>query len=297
MHEDLWTATRQTSLRLRAYDAADREAPAVVALHGLVAGSDGIIDACGGEDPFERLAGHGCHVLALDWPGHGRSGGRRGHLPYHLAMDAAAAAIDVAAQRWGCPVALLGAGLGGILAVYAAIEGRRVGAVVSTSVLDLRDVAPALGRTRRAASLPLLGGVASVLPDRAAARVRVPLPAVISSRDLVADPVRRRRLLRHPQAVRHATLDGLASTFASPQDKPDVRALPVPLLAAVGSEDRVVPVPAVRAFTAALGSGASLWVLPGAGHDLLVGHPRTLLPGVAAFVRAQVRPAADAGGR
>ncbi len=292
MHDDVWTTTQQTSLRLRAYDAQRSDAPAVVSLHGMVAGTDGIVDACGGEDPFARLSAQGCHVLALDWPGHGRSGGRRGHLPYRLAMDAAAAAVDVAAERWAAPVALFGAGLGGMLAVYAAIEDRRVSAVVATSVLDLRDVAPALGRNRRGASLPIVAGAATTLPASLRSRIRVPLRAIISGRDLSTDPVRRRRLLRHPQAVRYATLDGLGSTFASPADKPDARALAVPLLAVVGSEDRVVPAAAVRAFTGSLGSVATTWVLPRAGHDLLVGHPSRLLPAVAAFVREHAGTAA-----
>ena len=302
MHDELWTTTRQTSLRLRAYEASSGEgglptgeAPTIVALHGLVAGTDGIVAACGGDDPYARLAGHGCRVLTLDWPGHGRSGGQRGHLPYRLAMDAAAAAVDVAQQRWGGPIALFGAGLGGILSVYAAIEDRRIGAVAAASVLDLRDVAPVLGRSRRAATLPVAARAAGVLPPRAARRIRVPLSGVLAGRDLSTDPVRRRLLLRHPQAVRRATLAGLASIFARPDDKPDIRALGVPLLAAVGTEDAVVPESAVRAFTQAIGAHAQPWVLPGAGHDLLVGHHRALVPAVAAFVRDHVG-ASDAAG-
>lgn len=283
MHEDLWASSRQTGLRMRAYDGRSG-GPAVVALHGMGVSVDALVEARD-DDPFAALRDEGCHVLALDWPGHGRSGGTRGHLTYRMAMDASATAVGVAAGRWGAPVALFGAGIGGVLGFYAALEDQRVAAVACAGLLDLRDVRPVLRRTRRAVALPLAAGLARALGAGPQRRVPVPLRALLSGRDLAEDPALSAALRAHPQAVRQYTLAGLASIFCAPEDKPDVRAQRVPVLAAVGGQDTVIPETSTRALTQRLTCPAEVWALPGAGHQLLLEHPRALLPAVAGFVR------------
>lgn len=284
MHEELWSSVRQTSVRMRAYDGADG-APAVVVLHGYVAGVDALAEVRGDLDPFAVLREQGCHVLALDWPGHGRSGGPRGHLTYRMAMDAAACGVDVAADRWGRPTALFGVGVGGVLAFYAALEDTRVAAVASAGLLDLRNVRPVLHRLRQGITLPVAAQLARVLGDRAQRRVRVPVSALFSRADIAGDPQIAARLRRHPQAVSSYTLAGLASIFCAPEDKPDVRAQRTSLLAAVGTHDPLLPETSTRAFTQQLSCPTELWLLPGAGHQLLLEHPRALLPTVADFVQ------------
>lgn len=284
MDQDLWASSRQTGLRLRAYDGADGD-PAVVALHGLGVSVDAIVGALGSLDPFAALRDAGCHVLALDWPGHGRSGGQRGHLTYRMAMDAAAAAVDEARERWRAPVALFGAGIGGVLAFYAAHEDDRVAAVACAGLLDLRDLRPVLRRTRRAVTLPVAAALARALPGSAQRRVPVPLAALLSRRDIAEDPGLAEALRSHPQAVRRYSLAGLASVFGSPEGKPDARSQRVPVLAAVGGNDTVLPETTTRALTQRLTCPVELWALPGAGHQLLLEHPSALLPTVAGFVR------------
>lgn len=284
MQEDLWASSRQTGLRMRAYDSGEG-APAVVVLHGLGVSVDALAEARGDLDPLEALRGEGCHVLALDWPGHGRSGGRRGHLTYRMAMDAASAAVDAALRRWRAPVALFGAGLGGVLAFYGGLEDDRVAAVACAGVLDLRDLRPVLRRTRRAVALPVASALARALGQTAQRRVSVPLSALLSRRDVAEDPALADSLRSHPQAVRRYSLAGLASIFGAPQNKPDVQAQRVPVLAAVGGHDTVLPETSTRALTQRLSCPAQLWTLPGAGHQLLLEHPGALVPTVAAFVR------------
>lgn len=284
MHTELWTPTRQAVVRMRAYDAADGGA-AVVVLHGLGVSVDIVAEVLPDLDPFAALRDLGFHVLAVDWPGHGRSGGRRGHLTYRSAMDAAAAAVETALNRWRTPVVLLGAGLGGVLAFYAALEDSRVSAVASAGLLDLRDVRPAIGRTRRAAALPAAGLVSRVTTPAVQERVAAPLAAVLSSRDLAEDPDLARRLRRHPQAVAWYSLATVSSIFAAPEGKPDVQAQTTPVLAAVGGRDRVLPETGTRALVQRLTCPAELWVLQGGGHQLLLEHPRALLPVAADFFR------------
>ena len=281
--EERWITSRQTSLRLRTYAAAGDGGPTVVALHGLGAGVDVLRDALPGFDPYERLAAEECNVVALDWPGHGRSGGRRGRLTYRMAMDAAASAAEAAAEWWGGSVGLFGTGFGGVLAFYAALETSRIGAVVCSNVLDLRDVRPVLQRFRQGALLPLAGQLRrwDALPEK----VRVPTSAVVAPADLAGDPDVSRVLRRHSQAVRSYDMGSLVSLFLTPEDKPAVEAQTTPVFLAVGSNDRVLPETSTRAFASRLTGEHELFVLPGGGHQLFLEHPEALIPQAAAFLR------------
>lgn len=281
-----WITSRQTSLRLRSYDGGGPGGPTVVVLHGLGTSVDVLREAVPGFDPFERLAWEGFNVVALDWPGHGRSGAPTGHLTYRIAMDAAVATAQFAAQTWGGAVALFGTALGGVLAFYAALESERVSAVACHNVLDLRDVRPVLQRTRQGVLLPLAGQLRrfQALPGR----IRIPTGAVVAPTDLAADPDLSRRLRRHPQAVRSYDMGSLVSFFLTPEDKPAITAQTTPTFIAVGSGDRVLPETHTRAFVSHLTCEHQLEVLPGGGHQLLLEHPEALVPQVAAFLHTHL---------
>jgi len=281
---ELWTASEETSLRLVAYEGAGPGGPSVVALHGLITGVDVLRDAVPGLDPYARLAAEGLNVLALDWPGHGRSGGQRGHLTYRGAMAAAAAAVASARDRWEGPIGLFGSAFGGVLGFYAALEGNGVGAVACHNVLDLRDVRPVLQRVRQGTLLPAAAAVRKRLSPARLAAIRIPASAVVATPDLAEDPDLAQALRRHPQAVRRYTLAGLASMLLSPEDKPDVSAQAVPTFVAAGSNDRVLPETTTRAFASRLTCDSELWVLPGGGHQMVLEHPEALLPAAADFL-------------
>lgn len=281
----MWVASDATSLRLVAYEGAGPGGPSVVALHGLVVGIDVLRDAVPGLDPYARLAGEGLNVLALDWPGHGRSAGRRGHLTYRAAMAAAAAAVGCARDRWDGPVGLFGTAFGGVLAFYAALEGNDIGAVACHNVLDLRDVRPVLQRARQGALLPAAAALCRRLTLERQEAITMPAAAVVATGDLADDPELTRALRRHPQSVRRYTLAGLGSILLTPEDKPDVSAQSVPTFVAIGSNDRVLPETTTRAFTSNITAESELWVLPGGGHQLFLEHPQALLPAAAGFLR------------
>ncbi|MGI8575355.1 MAG: alpha/beta fold hydrolase [Egibacteraceae bacterium] len=284
---EVWARSRQTDVRMLAYDGAGPGGRAVVVLHGLGAGIDVLREVVPGFDPYRRLAEQGLNVLALDWPGHGRSGGRRGHLTYRLAMEAAATGIEQAHTRWNGPVALLGSALGGVLAFYVALEEPgTVSAVVCHDVLDLRDVRPLLRRGRQQMLLPALAWLQRRVGLEGLSGLALPAAAVVAWTDQAGDPELVARLRAHPQAVRRYDIASLASLLLTPEEKPAIRAQKVPTLVAVGSRDRILGETDARAFASQLACEHKVWVLPGGGHQLLLEHPSAFLPEVADFVMA-----------
>lgn len=289
---ELWTTSRRTSLRLVAYEGAGQSAPSVVMLHGLVTSSDVLREVVPGLDPYAALAGEGFNVLGLDWPGHGRSGGPRGHLSYRMAMDAAATAVKAARERWEGPVGLAGTALGGVLAFYAALEDTTgIGAVACHNVLDLRDVRPVLRRRRQATLLPAAALLRRRLRWQDQERVVMPVAAVLAPSDMANDPAIVRALRRHPQAVWRYDLAGLGSILLSPEDKPDVSAQRVPTLVAVGGADPILPEAQSRELLERLTCPTELWVLPGAGHQPLLENPRAAIPRIGGFLHRHLGPA------
>lgn len=283
MHqEERSISSRQNTLRLRTYEGAGKGGPSVIALHGLGSSVDVLRDASRYGDPFEQLAAQGFNVAALDWPGHGRSGGRRGRMTYRLAMEAVADTAEAVGERWGGSVGVLGTALGGVLAFYAALENPRVAAVACHNVLDLRDVRPVLQRHRQGVLLPLAARLRGA--DGLLDAVRVPTLAVVAAGDLAEDPALSRALRRHPQWLSSYDLRSLVSMFLTPEDKPALTAQTTPTFMAVGSGDRVLPDTHTRAFASRLQCEHELWVLPGAGHQLLLEHSAALLPAAAAFL-------------
>ena len=281
--EERWVASRQVSLRLRLYEGAGSGAAAVIALHGMGTSVDVLRDAAPGFDPYERLAAEGFNVAALDWPGHGRSGGRKGHLTYRLAMEAVSDAVGAAVEEWDGPVGVFGTALGGVLGFYAALESDRIAAAACHNVLDLRDVHPVIQRARQGVLLPLAGQLRrwEALPGH----VRVPTSAVIAPTDLASDPELVRVLRRHDQSVRSYDMGSLMSLFLTPEEKPAVEAQTTPVFVAVGTGDRVLPETPTRAFVSRLTCESQLWVLPGAGHQLWLEHPEALVPQAGQFLR------------
>lgn len=288
MAVDLWADSRLTTLRMAAYDGPDAAAATVVVLHGLGSGVDVMRSALPRFDPFAAMAATGLHVLALDWPGHGRSGGARGHLSYRLAMEAAATAIDTAGARWDTPVVVAGFGIGGTLGVYAAIEDTRPVAVVSHGLIDLRDIGPTLRRTRQQALIPAASWLRRRMDDPQRRRIPLPLRAVLAPTDLAFDPRLVRRLTHHPQSVRTYDLGALGSILLSPEDKPSLAALTTPTLVVVGGNDVIFPPTAAAAAAESISGDTRVWVLQAASHDLLLEHPHALLPEVRAFVGGAV---------
>lgn len=146
--------------------------------------------------PYGRLLRDaGASVALPDLPGYGLTACRREEMRYPLWVRCAAALVDAEHDRTGRPVLLVGASMGGTLALHAAMAARpgAVGAVVATTLLDPRSPAA----RRHAGRLALADAVLARLGFLDGLRVPVPLLAPVERMSASA-PINR-LCIRDPQ--------------------------------------------------------------------------------------------------
>lgn len=266
-----WVTSRDVPLHLSVVPSAGA-AGTVVFVPGIAGNAEVYASCVPGADLFPALAAEGLNVVAVDLQGHGRSEGRRGHLPFREALENIEDAVGYALARFGEPVGLIGSSLGGILSLYAGIEDQRIAAILCHNTIDLRDISP-LGRRWRQKLVISLGAQIRAGAARTPL-LRVPVRALISPADVFEDPANVRRWMRTRGTVWWYTLASVASIFFTPEDKPAVEALDVPLLVATGDEDSIFPVGAQRSIVDRVEGPSELWVLRGAGHAVPLEHLR-----------------------
>ncbi len=239
------------------YDACEPVSPhaAILFLHGW---SD---HAGRWSGVGERLRDAGCAVYLLDQRGHGRSGGRRGHLSRfsQLLGDLQAFRRAVRRRRPELPQVLLGHSFGGLV-VLRYLETQPsdalTAAVVASPWLALAAAPPAWKR--------LLGrALADLWPT-------LPIPAGIDSGTLSRDPAvsaaydadRAVHGLATPGAWREMQWAQRAVTA-------DAHRIDTPLLFLLGGEDRLVDTQAARAFAAGLDAPVQVQWYAEMYHELL----------------------------
>lgn len=217
------------------------------------------------------LAASGCHVLAVDRPGHGYSDGARGDCTVDEALRLSAHLIAQARARYGLPVILLGSSMGGLLVGYAVLAGQQPDLAIAHNFLlpgklvSMRARAWFIRRFRRR-PYPLhtlAHGFKGISDD----------PALLRYLAAAADPCAAWQ--QSPRAV--ASLLG----YTPPPAGADL----APLVVLSGSADRIIPPWASRLFLRwARIPGARYQELPDAGHMLFHDHLDQALPVLAALI-------------
>lgn len=156
------------------------------------------------------------------------------------------------------PLVLVGASMGGMLALHAALqEPARVRGVALLGSTARADTAELIALRRQACSLFAAGRMDEVLRANVAFAFH---PNSARDPGLVA---------RYLAMVRRAGAEALIRQNEAVMARPDLRAqlpgLGVPLLVMVGEADQLTPPVHAREIVAAV-AGARLEVLPGAGH-------------------------------
>ena len=208
----------------------------------------------------EALNRHRWNVWALDYRGHGRSEGRRGHCGslHELLDDVGTVITHLKAQPAATPLVLLGHSLGGLIVLTYALEcPNDLHAVVASSpALDLATPPPWLKRW-----------VAEVLGPR------WPTLAVhngVHPAWLSHDPASVAAYRRDPLIHDRVTLGGyLAVREAMRWALTHAGQMRAPCLILQAGDDRIVSAAASRRFAEAVGSpGSQYREYPGWFHEL-----------------------------
>ncbi|MEX2253211.1 MAG: alpha/beta fold hydrolase [Thermoleophilaceae bacterium] len=253
----------------------DTGAPAIVFSHGLGDHSRFLTAASGG------LRERGFNVVAMDRPGHGITQGRRGDAPFEASLDVIEATVRYARERFGGPVALAGASLGGILSWYALTRELDVEGAVCQNIAhpDVHDVAEV--RYQR----PFLRGLARTAP-RAPIRGKQLADYKAMTRDPNIDAYFADE--QDPLRCTSATARSISSFFEF-EPRRDWSELSTPALVIVGSDDGAVTADFTRrAFERSAHPHAKLEVLPGVSHMLFHEHLPLGIETIAGFVSAQL---------
>lgn len=252
-----------TSLFLRRWPA-ERPALGLLLVHGL--GDHGDLHPT----VAALAAARRWHLVAPDLRGHGRSPGRRGHVRRFadLVADARAGLDTLAAEvPPPTPLAVLGASLGGLVALHLALaQPVRLGRAVLA--------APPLGPIATHPLLLLLARLVSpVWPAFS-------LDTGLDLATLADDSAVRRALLDDPLFHRRASArlgveveEAIAAAHARAAE------LALPTLIVHGSGDGVVPIEGSRRFAAGPAAGrVRLVEVPGGRHAVLAdtGYQRVL---------------------
>ncbi len=215
---------------------------------------------------------HGIHAIGLDRPGHGLSGGRRGHAPIEATIDAIEHTGDFAQHRFGGKVALIGHSFGGVIAWYALTRQHPIAdAVVCAGTIAHPEVLPTRQARLRA---PVVRRLARLAPYRT-----LPIKKLAPFEHVALDPDMLRFFEHEDDDVWcwRYTLSSLAS-FLDFAPQRDWSLVNIQTLVLAGSANRMTDEASVRAVMRhSQPPGARLHVVPGAGEMVFHEHLLTTL--------------------
>ncbi len=239
--------------------AVGPDSPTVVVHHGLGDHVRRFTPLAG------RLAEAGFNTVAVDRPGHGLSGGHRGHCPLPWALEVVDASLRWARARYGGPVIMVGDSLGGFTLWYSLTRDVDADAVLCHCIAHPEvEIDPSM-RWKR----PLMGAI-----GRIAGKAPVPIRQLADYDHVALDPRTQASFDSERDDVFnfHVTAGSAASYLGFRPDRPweQVR---TPVEVWIGSEDLLVtPEFTRRCFERAHPPTATYVELPGQGHQVFLDH-------------------------
>jgi alpha-beta hydrolase superfamily lysophospholipase/2-polyprenyl-3-methyl-5-hydroxy-6-metoxy-1,4-benzoquinol methylase len=203
-------------------------------------------------------------VWAFDLTGHGRTPGPRGVFTFEDFLEDVRVVSDYASAGTGLPVVLHGASQGGEIAFHALARCPHAAGAVCMNIL-LNDELQ-MNRAIRLMRSDVMNRLARGLGDR----VRVPLRRFIDFKAAYQeDPGLLPEKLADPLNVWSYGFKSYHSVFNYKPAEPSA-ANTKPVLIACGENDEIVDPGHVRACFERIGGPKDLFVMPGAGHQLML---------------------------
>jgi len=209
----------------------------------------------------DAWASKGLTTVAVDLRGHGRAEGRRGFCSrFSEYLDDVAELVDlVGARAPGAPRVLFGHSFGGLVAATAAIADASPWRALILS-------APYFGVALEVPPAKVFAGkiVSRIIPT-------LGLPSGLKGADMTHDAAIAKAYDADPLCFKNANSRWFTeSSAAQAQAVARAASLKLPLLAAMGTADRVAKVAAAKGFFDAVGSADKTWVpREGAFHEIL----------------------------
>lgn len=261
--EDVWLAWRGIEVHLEVL-AALPDAPTVLFHHGYGAYARLYLPFLG------CLHRQGFNVVALDRPGHGLSGGRRGDCTAEWLASLTRHVLDIVVRgRFSGPVVLLGTSAGGMLTTcILPYLDDEVAAAVCHNTYDPRYGRARLGRVaqRAAEAVPWLRFRYRWIPPRIRHGIST-YPVLREWFTPGADPV----------AAYDQTLRSVLSMSAGYRAPKPFAAIRTPVLVIAGERDAMVPANRTQRSFAALGLPCGSFELVNGAHMLLHEDPEACL--------------------
>ena len=220
------------------------------------------------------LARRGFQFLGVDRPGHGLSDGPRGDCTVEESIAVTDAAVAHGRAQWGHPVVLMGSSMGGLLAMFALLDGLQPDAAVAHNFvypgklisLRLRARLIARFRTRPYPLAKLERGLDTLSDD----------PAVNAwTRDRV-----------DPAMAWELSARSVASLYGFRVPTPTS---PPPCLVLNGDRDKAIPAWATRLFTRWTRlPNTEVRVIPDAGHHLFFDELDRCVPLITDWLEARL---------
>ena len=211
----------------------------------------------------------GWNVLAVDLPGHGRSGG----LSQQSIQRYAAQLVDFLAEVNVHQTILVGQSMGGAIALQMALEN------------------PALAAGLSLVSTGAYLGVPPTFLENISNPLTLP-QALAEFQRLAFSPETAPGLvdfsMRQLQAERSNELASDWQACAAFDLRDKIEAITCPAWVAVGADDRLTPLPFAHFLAASL-PNAHLSIIPGAGHMLFIEKPAELTQGILAFLETNFK--------
>lgn len=180
----------------------------------------------------------GYRVIALDLPGHGLSGGKRGHFTMNDLTGAIHDVVSFALEKWTGHFFLMGSSLGGIITLYSVANDERIHAAIcsNTAVCDGKSYKKLLNLKGIYKYLaPLVPFLAKIFPI-----LRLSVWKYLDIDELIHD----KTLLREMKPIIMAdecisdkySLKSLAAQIKSPLARP-IQEITTPVMIINGSDD------------------------------------------------------------